>query len=121
METRSGRIDFPPHAGAHTIPLRLTFDRQVLSIEIALRGYEARYTDSDHHVRELQVELGASVGGFWENAWEAPIAATLNLKDDSGASFTGWIDYLVFVELAPRPVDPRDPVGPVIDDPVVEG
>ena len=89
METRRGRIDFPLHVGPNTIRLRLTFDRPVLAIEVALAGYEARYSGEDHHVRALQVELSASVGGNFEGYWEAPIVATLNLQDDSGNSFSG--------------------------------
>ncbi len=36
METRSGRLDFTPHSGPHTVALRLGFDRPVLSVAIAL-------------------------------------------------------------------------------------
>jgi hypothetical protein len=107
--------------GPHTIRLRLAFDRPVLAIEVAIAGYEARYVGEDHHVRELEVSLSASVGGSFEGTFEAPIVATLNLQDDSGNSFTGWIDYLAFVELAPRPFDPRDGVGPISDNPIFEG
>ena len=40
METRSGRLDFTPHSAPHTVALRLGFDRPVLSVAIALAGYE---------------------------------------------------------------------------------
>lgn len=103
METRAGRLDFPPHVGQQSIALRLGFDRPVLAVQIALVGYEARYTSSDHHVRQLTVDLFAEVGGRVDDGWEARLVGVLNLKDDSGAAFTGWIDYLLFVELGKAP------------------
>ena len=42
---------------------------------------------------------------------------TLFLKDDTNAQFTGWIDYLLFVELG---FVPPVVVGPVVE-PVLEG
>jgi len=110
METRSGRLDFPPQSGQHTVALRLGFDRPVLAVEIAIAGYEARYTASDHHVRQLTVDLHAQPGGRVDDGWEARVVGTLYLKDDSNAQFTGWIDYLLFVELG---FVPPSVVGPV--------
>ena len=119
METRSGRLDFTPHSAPHTVALRLGFDRPVLSVAIALTGYEARYGASDHHVRQLTVDLQAAVGGRVDDGWEARVIGTLYLHDDSNASFSGWIDYLLFVELGARP-GPPDVVGP-LRDAVLEG
>lgn len=120
MITRSGRIDFTPQSGPHTVAMRIGFDRPVLSVEVALAGYEARYTSSDHHVRQLRVELHAEVGGRVDDGWEASLVGTLHLHDDSDSTFTGWIDYLLFVELgAGRPPDLRAPFQPPLD-PIVE-
>lgn len=119
METRSGRLDFPPQSGSHTVVLRLGFDRPVLSVAIALAGYEARYVSSDHHVRQLTVDLHAEPGGRVDDGWEARLVGTLYLHDDDGNTFTGWIDYIVFVELGARP-RPLDVVGP-LHDAVLEG
>lgn len=119
METRSGRLAFPPQTGTHTVVLRLGFDRPVLSVAIALAGYEARYVASDHHVRQMIVDLHAEVGGRVDDGWEARLVGTLLLHDDGNASFTGWIDYLLFVELGARPA-PWDVVGP-LRDAVLEG
>ncbi len=119
METRSGRLDFPPQTGSHTVVLRLGFDRPVLSVAIALAGYEARFGASDHHVRQLVVDLNAEVGGRVDDGWEARIVGTLYLHDDSHAAFSGWIDYALFVELGMRPGRP-EVVGP-LRDVVLEG
>jgi hypothetical protein len=120
METRSGRIPFPAHVGARSVGLRILFDRPVLWVEVALVGYEARYVDEDHHVRKVQAELTAEIGGLEEGGWAARIVATLNLQDDSGAAHWGHVDYLLFVELGPPDRDPiRD--HPILEDPVVEG
>lgn len=118
METRAGRLDFLPQTAPHTVALRLLFDRPVLAVAIGLTGYSARYSGGDHHVRELRVDLRAEVGGRVDDGWEARIVGTLYLHDDSDSSFSGWIDYLLFVELGkfPRPGE----IGP-IHDLVLEG
>lgn len=119
METRSGRLDFTPQSASHTVVLRLGFDRPVLAVEIALAGYEARYTGGDHHVRQLTVDLQAEVGGRVDDGWEARIVGRLFLHDDDNNSFAGWIDYVVFVELGVRPGLP-EVFGP-LHNPVLEG
>lgn len=99
MELRSGRLDFPSHKGPHTLALGAIFRQPVAAVHVALVGYEARYTSSDHHVRRLTVELRAAPGGRVDEGWEARIVATLCLQDDDNNAFVGWIDYLLFVEL----------------------
>ena len=118
METRSGRLEFPPQSAPHTVALRVGFDRPVLSVAIAITGYDARYGGEDHHVGRLIVDLHAEVGGRVDDGWEARIVGTLYLHDDINSSFSGWIDYLLFVELGKLPL-PGD-IGP-IHDPVLEG
>ena len=119
METRSGRLEFLPQSSAHTVVLRIGFDRPVLSVAVALSGYEARYVSSDHHVRQLTVDLRAGPGGRVDDGWEARLVGTLYLHDDDGNSFTGWIDYLLFVELGARP-GRLEVTGP-LRDAVLEG
>lgn len=120
MITRSGRIDFTPQSGPHTVSLRIGFDRPVLSAEVALAGYEARYASSDHHVRQLRVELHAGVAGRVDDGWDASLVGTLYLHDDSNSTFSGWIDYLLFVELGERRLpDLRAPFQPPLE-PIVE-
>lgn len=114
METRTGRLDFPPQSGPHTVGMNIGFDRPVLSVEVALVGYEARYTSSDHHVRQLTVELHAAVGGRVDDGWELRLVGTLFLKDDSNAQFSGWIDYLLFVELGKVTTPVVPPVRPAV-------
>lgn len=118
METRSGRLEFPSQSAPHSVALRVGFDRPVLAAAIALTGYDARYGGNDHHVRQLTVDLNVEPGGRVDDGWEARIIGTLYLHDDTNASFSGWIDYLLFVELGKRPL-PGD-LGP-IHDPVLEG
>jgi hypothetical protein len=118
METRTGRLEFSPQSAAHTVVLRVGFDRPVLSVAIALNGYDARYSGNDHHVRQLTVDLRAEVGGRVDDGWEARIVGTLFLHDDISSTFSGWIDYLLFVELGKRPLPGE--IGP-IHDPVLEG
>jgi hypothetical protein len=116
METRSGRLEFPPHTGPHTIALRVGFSRPVLAVEVALAGYEARFTSSDNEVRRLQVMLHAEVGGRVDDGWEARLVATLQLQDDGNSTFQGWIDYLLFVELGKAPIGPDlGEIGPIRD------
>ncbi len=120
METRSGRIDFLPHVGSHTLPMNIVFDRRVLSVEVALAGYEAHYTGNDHHVRQVTADLHATVGARVDDGWEVRLVATLCLRDDSGAAFEGFIDYLLFVELA-RPDFRPEGIHPPLGGGILEG
>ncbi len=108
METRSGRIVFPSHVGSHTIAMNVLFDRPVLSVEVALAGYEAHYSGEDHHVRQVTADLSARVGARVDDGWEVRLVATLCLRDDSGSGFEGWIDYLLFLELRRPDFDPGE-------------
>ncbi|MEO8276325.1 MAG: hypothetical protein ABI639_08900 [Thermoanaerobaculia bacterium] len=99
METRSGRIDFPSHVGERVISYGIGFTRKPIWAEVALAGWDAHYTGNDHHVRQLTVDLKVTqVGVRIDDGWEVYVVARLNLKDDSGAAFEGWIDYLLFLE-----------------------
>jgi len=120
MEARSGRIVFPPHVGSSTLPLNVIFDRRVLTVAVALAGYEAHYTGNDHHVRQVTADLTASLGARVDDGWEVRLVATLCLRDDSGAAFEGWIDYLFFVELAKPDLRPGE-LHPPLGSGVLEG
>jgi hypothetical protein len=64
-----------------------------------LKGYDAEYTDTDHHLNRLQVMLQAGIGGRIDEGWEAFVVAQFNLRDDDADDpFRGSIDFVLFVE-----------------------
>jgi hypothetical protein len=104
VELRAGRLEIPVGTGPRSAAIRWVFGERPLSANVALVGYEARYTSSDHHVRRLLVQLYAQVGARVDDGWEVLVTGWMELRDqNSDDPFTGWIDYLLFVELAAPP------------------
>jgi hypothetical protein len=71
-----------------------------------MAGYNVRYDSSDHHVKTLHVELtcGMGVGEFGPDIF---VTARLHLRDNDNSPFSGWVDYVLFVDtVGPRPFDP---------------
>lgn len=118
---RTWRLEIPEGTGARTASNTHHFDRQVERYWVALRGYKLGYGDNDHHVRTVSVDLSAGL----EETDSGPgvvVEATLLLEDKNGDdTFTGWAEYILFVELgrrlvggeAPEPEPAAEEAGPV--------
>ncbi len=120
METRAGRLEIPAGTGQRSAAIRWVFGRQPLAAHVALVGYEARYTSSDHHVRRLTVQLYASLGARVDDGWEVLVNGWMDLSDkNSDDPFTGWIDYLLFVQLPSLTPLPVAPVVTVVVSPLM--
>ena len=118
METRAGRLEIPAGTGRRSASIRWVFGQQPAAAHVALVGYEARYTSSDHHVRRLTVQLYASLGGRVDDGWEVLVTGWMDLSDqNSDDPFMGWIDYLLFVEFSRLTVPPVPLVTVVISPP----
>ena len=105
IEIRSGRLEPVPGTGLATDADTFYFDRQVERCWVALTGYKLAYTNGDHHVRTISVDLSAGLQET-ESGPGVVVEATLLLDDNSGDErFAGWAEYLLFVELGRRLVD----------------
>ena len=99
---RTGRLEVPSGTGPRAISDTHFFDRQVEDCWVALRGYWLRYVDGDHHVRTIGVELEAGLHVV-QPAPGIVVEGTLLLDDHNGDDpFSGWVDYILFVELGRR-------------------
>lgn len=94
-------INFDSTAGrAQREPRTVTFDgyRRVLRAEAAVKGFDARFTDGDFSIAQLQVDL--DVLRIEGNT--VTIAGDLALRDDSGRfddAYQGLIEALVIAEV----------------------
>ena len=62
MEMRSGTMEFPVGTGERTQRMTFVFPRRVIETHVALSGYQAQYSNDDHHVKRLTVKLFAQPG-----------------------------------------------------------
>jgi hypothetical protein len=108
IELRSGRIDFPSGSGLRAAERNYLVDRLPRNCWVALSGYHVRYDNEDHEVRQLRVELacGSGISEFGPSIY---LTARLHLRDTSNNDpFSGWVDYLLFVDTDPRRIlDPN--------------
>ena len=104
---RSARIDFPSGTGLRAADRTYLVDRLPRACWVAMSGYEARYDNSDHHIKTLQVELTCGMG-ISEFGPAIYVTARVLLRDDNGDDpFSGWVEYVLFVDTDPPP--PLDP------------
>lgn len=70
-------------------------------VEAVLKGFHAGYTDSDHHVLDLEVDL--DVTNVNTSANTVTVAADYLLRDSSGNiddRFDGFVQEVVIAEVA---------------------
>jgi hypothetical protein len=98
MLLQSGTIDIPEGTGQRTIDHSFTFPRRISTAYVALTGFSARYTDSDHHVALLAVQLEA-VPRDTEFGQMVVVTARFHLRDKNDDDrYSGRIDLVVFAE-----------------------
>lgn len=116
---RSGRLQPDEGTGPRTATETFSFDHQIRGCWIVLTGYRLWYRDGDHHVKTISVEMSASVRDT-DSGRAVVVEATLLLRDKNGDDvFSGWADYVLFVDLGER-VAVADGGGPVWE-PVISG
>jgi hypothetical protein len=107
IELRSGRIEIPSGTGPRAAMFSYAMDQLPRACWVGLAGYQARYDSSDHHIKTLQVELGcgSGIGEFGPTVW---VTAQLLLRDKNADDpFSGWVDYVLFVDTSTRPLVPK--------------
>lgn len=103
----SHTIDFPSRTGERNINFRVTFLKPIVKAWVALAGYEAQYTNGDHHVKRLTVMLSCTLGARTDEGWEVNVNARFNLRDKNADDpFQGKINFVIFAEPQGRIIPP---------------
>ena len=98
LEFQTFTVKFDPTSGRRQRePGFVNFSRGVRRAECAIKGYNVRYTDADHHILELEVDIdGPTVSGT-----QVSFTVDLVLRDSSGNfddRYNGWVEVLVIAD-----------------------
>lgn len=116
---RNGRLEPPEGTGPRTTNDTFYFDRQIRDCWVVLTGYRLGYRDGDHHVKTISVDLSATVQDT-EFGRGVVVGATMLLRDRNGDDvFSGWADYVLFVDLGERITVTGG--GETVREPVING
>lgn len=100
IDFRRTTISFDPTKGQEQSETRaVTFASRVLKADVALNGFDSRYSDGDHHV--LRHKVDASIAEIADRTVTARV--NLLLRDSSGNiddRYAGTVDVLVIAEVA---------------------
>lgn len=108
IEVRSGRIDIPSGTGVRAASRTFLLDNLPRTCHVGMSGYRATYTNSDHHIKTLEVDLSCG-SGMSEFGPAVFVTARLHLRDKNGDDpFSGFVEFVLFVDTdRPRPLDPN--------------
>jgi hypothetical protein len=115
LEIRSNRIPIDAGTGEQVAVNNEFFlaGVEVLSAHVGLRGYSARYVEDDNDMGRLLVRLETGSVTPSSGGLVVPVIATLQLRDEGNDhAFSGFVDYVLFVETRVRPIPDRPSVGP---------
>lgn len=80
------------------------FDSKVIKAEVAINGFDIKYTNGDHHI--LRQKIDASIGRRRRDQTDRSVNAEVSflLQDNSSSGniddpFEGWVDVLVIAEV----------------------
>lgn len=100
IDFRRTTIKFDPTHGQEQREVRtVTFGSRVLKADVALNGFDSRYSDGDHHL--LRHKVDASVANINDRTVTAQV--DFLLRDSSGRiddRYAGTVDVLVIAEVA---------------------
>ncbi len=100
LDFRRTRITFDPTRGQEqSESSSVTFPSRVLRAEVALNGFDSKYSDGDHHV--LRHKVDASIAQISDRTVTARV--DFLLRDSSGTvddRYAGTVDVLVIAEVA---------------------
>src|SRR2546426_8687416 len=99
LQFRQLTINFDATSGRkQTEAATAVFGGRVHTAEAALKGYNIRYTNGDHHVLEEEIDL--DITNFNNNA--VTVAAKFLLRDNSGNiddPFSGFVQAVVIADV----------------------
>jgi hypothetical protein len=86
MDFTSGQFDFPAHkdSGPQSQRLRISFEHRIAQASAVLSGYDASFTNGDHHFGRLIVTLATQIVNNSTTGPEVNVVATFGLRDFSG-------------------------------------
>ena len=92
-------MDFPSGTGERNQRMTVVFNRPVVRCHVALGGYEAEYTNSDHHIKRITVMLSCQIGARTDEGFEVNVFVRFNLRDKNADDpFRGKVSFVVFAE-----------------------
>ncbi len=96
---RNEVIRFDPTKGRkQREPGSATFNSNIINSSVALRGFHIGYTNGDHHIYQLQIDIdkGSVIGPTQK------FNVDFLLRDSSGGiddRYEGWVEVLVIAEV----------------------
>jgi hypothetical protein len=93
------RIDFRTVTGSENTSDRynVTFPSRVLNVGTAINGFNTYYTNGDHHIKSLKIDVNPP--SITDRT--VTVSATILLRDDSGNiddPYDGYVDVLLIAE-----------------------
>jgi hypothetical protein len=98
-------MEFPDGVGERNVTMPVLFNKPIAECHVALAGYEAQYTNDDHHIKRITVMLSCSIGAHVDDGFEVNVHARFNLRDENADDrFSGKINFVLFA--IPRSILP---------------
>ena len=97
---RSGRLEPETGTGPQTMTDTFYFDREIRSCWVVLDGLQARVSRTATIIYRRSVWILSAEARDTEFGRGVVVEATLLLRDKNGDdTFSGWAEYLLFVDL----------------------
>jgi hypothetical protein len=116
MDVQTGEFNFPSGSGSgpRQTKMRHAFNERIGQASVALTGFQAQFTDGDHHFGRLEVGLGHRIVNNSTTGHEVEVFGTFGLRDLSNHwddNYAGKIQYcLLTIPERTRPI-----IGPPIN------
>jgi hypothetical protein len=97
LQFREGTLLFPPTTGRRQrANTTVVFAGPVHSAQAAIKGYNVRYDNGDHHILELEIDLDTTV-----TANTVTVFGDFVFRDSSGTfddPYSGFINFIVIAD-----------------------
>lgn len=98
LQLREGWITFSRATGRRQRGSQnVTFSGTIGAYQVAMKGYNIRYDNGDHHILELELDLDSS-----RNGSTITVNGDFVLRDSSGHyddPYEGWINFVVMADV----------------------
>src|SRR5262245_22441172 len=97
IQFREGTLTFPPTTGRRQrANTTVVFGGPVHAAQAAIKGYNVRYDNGDHHILELEIDLDTPV-----TANTVTVFGDFVFRDSSGTfddPYSGFINFIVIAD-----------------------
>jgi hypothetical protein len=98
LQLKEGWINFPSAKGRRQRGSQaVTFNGTISECQVVMKGYNIRYSKSDHHILELELDLD-----FTRSGTTVTVFGDFVLRDSSGNyddPYQGWINFVVMADV----------------------